>query len=799
VLASRQASTRRNRSTIGAITFALGVAIVLAIVALAQRATAIHERNVAQAGQLDAKAQTDYATAPEAGLALATQAARLTPDAATEAALREALAHSHVRVRYELDQPAAGDALWSPDGTRLLVTSPGLWARIYRPESGTPPLSLPTPPGARGESAWDARGDRVVIGGHPTAVYDARTGALVRRLPGVALAAALTADGSKAISVGPEGVGHVFEVATGRLLASFHPAYRGGATCFALSPDGRLAAQCDAQSLATPNSLAALDTWDVQTGRVIRSVPSGSLIGSVAFSPDGRRYVFTNEGSSPPGGPRTTVAAQTRAEAQPGTFVYDTGGGGPPVITFPGAASAAAFGPTPGVPELAYATLTGPAVHVWNFNSHTDTELIGQTDAVDSISFSHGGAFVVTGSRDDTARVYNAVAGGPAVEVLAGDIAPIRTAAFGLDDEAISTASEDGSTRVWTSPIPRPSLTTTGAGVPPATLAFNASGSRIIDVSETGKGELLDAHDLRVLTRFSAPAGRGFAGARVDRSGRFVYAVSGPYNPRVLGTTATAVDTYNARTGRLIATMPATPTTRILASLDQAGDRIVTLGESGAGSEWDPRTGKLLHQLAGTGIPGAAAFSADGSELAIVHYPPVAPTVTVSTHFGPVKIDLWDPRTGRLLRTIIGDLLSTQVPGTATYPPLTMAFSPDGRLLAAGAAAGAYVWRLPAYTPSSPFQQVPAGATSALVGGGLGVSVGFTADSSGLISAGANTVEAWDLGTHLQLASLAPDRGTLNPAGTTFVAANGGGVSLYPCDLCGGLQRLMAVARAHTP
>ena len=40
--------------------------------------------------------------------------------------------------------------------------------------------------------------------------------------------------------------------------------------------------------------------------------------------------------------------------------------------------------------------------------------------------------------------------------------------------------------------------------------------------------------------------------------------------------------------------------------------------------------------------------------------------------------------------------------------------------------------------------------------------------------------------------------GALNPAGTQFVAVTATGVAVYPCDLCGNLQQLLAVAKRDT-
>ena len=558
--------------------------------------------------------------------------------------------------------------------------------------------------------------------------------------------------------------------------------------------------------------------------------------------PHGSRYVFTTTGSI--AGPNASGTELARNEGQPGTFVYDTISGRR-VIAFPGAASAAVFSPVAQYPTVAYATVDAVG-HIYEFLNGVNLPLTGATDAINSLSFNASGTEVVTASRDGVARVYNAGEGGQPIEVLAGHKGEVTSASFGLDGTAIATTSKDGTTRVWASPVPRPTRLR-ALSAPTATIAFTPDNRRLLQASLDGQGELLDARTLKLLTSFHAPAGEGFAGAGVGRGGSVIATLTGPLTRAGGLSSVTGARLYDAASGRAIATLtPRTPGALADGVLNEGGTRLVTTGIGGSSDVWDTRTGRLLYHLPQSRAASGAAFSHDGTLLAIAHYPTLPRTVNDATKWGPITVDLYDARSGRHLRTIAGRALMPQVVDTMMYAPLTvafspngrllavagaaegidlfdqatgrvvrslgiagapagsyvasLAFSPNGRLLAAGAANGAYVWRLPSYAPfPTALLQVPAGATPASVGNGNGVTVAFTDDSRYLVTTGDLAVEAWSLDDQLRVFDDTPAfRGTISHDGRELAAVGLNGAGLYPCELCGGLAHLRALAGRDT-
>jgi WD40 repeat protein len=240
--------------------------------------------------------------------------------------------------------------------------------------------------------------------------------------------------------------------------------------------------------------------------------------------------------------------------------------------------------------------------------------------------------------------------------------------------------------------------------------------------------------------------------------------------------------------------VPSTPGSPPLSgALDLAGDRLLTAGLNGSADQlgdatvdlWDARSGRHLrsfdtHAPLEPQIPGtpdfsvqAMAFSPDGRQLALVG---------VDNH-----VELYQVSTGRQI-----GLLNPE----GRFAD-SVAFSPDGQLLAIGTAASAYVWRLPSPSPLPEFHHAD-GSTYGFITGGTGVHVGFTKDSRVLMTVGDFALEAWSPLDGTQLFKAFAVRGALSPDGSQFVGTTINGVSTYPCELCGGLPELLAVARRHT-
>lgn len=362
--------------------------------------------------------------------------------------------------------------------------------------------------------------------------------------------------------------------------------------------------------------------------------------------------------------------------------------------------------------------------------AHVGAVLRGHTAAVRSVEFSPDGKWVVTASFDGAARVWKADTGGRVAE-LSGHSGPVHTAVFSPDGKFVLTSSDDQTAGVWEARSGRLLTQFRGHTAPVTGAAFSPDGSfavtsshdktaRIWEAASGKEVSVLRGHQDRVWNGAFSSDGRLVVTASRDKTARLWSAATGRSLFKLEGHTADIgaafspdgkyVTTWStdltaciweSRTGRRVAQLRGHTDPLHTAVFSPDSRLLVSGSHDSTARVWETETGRALHVLRGhTSKVWGIQFSPDGKRI------------VTSSHDGTARI--WEAETGRSVQELRGhtkamDCAATFSPdgnrivtgsndNTArvwevhrshivtelrghTAPVLSVAFSPDGRLL----------------------------------------------------------------------------------------------------------------------
>ena len=382
----------------------VGVAIVLAVVALNKATAAENARDRVAAGLAT---QLTAAGDPSAAIAVALSAMpqekwfglgdrQVIPE--VRLALVDALLqHRELRVLWG-HTSIVNSATFSPEGNRVVTASHDGTVRVWNSEDGTLQLILRAPErrAAMIDATFSPDGRRIITGvsggDNKARIWDATTGEeLLSLLPhnSAIYSVAFSTDGKQVVTGSHDGTARIWKIEGGPEIKRFPHVgrYLGAVNTAIFSADKRFVLTSDQREARISDSA---------TGRQLQAFRvEGTYIAAVALSPD--------EGS---------------------------------------VAAASGDGIT----------------RVWARDSECDpVELTGHSDAVTDVAYSPNGDRIATSSLDGTIRIWNPETRVEVIEIEGHDYdaeqgvpaAYVNSVSFSHDGRRVVTASHDYTARIW--------------------------------------------------------------------------------------------------------------------------------------------------------------------------------------------------------------------------------------------------------------------------------------------------------------------------------------------------------------
>ncbi|KAH8835756.1 WD40-repeat-containing domain protein [Flagelloscypha sp. PMI_526] len=388
---------------------------------------------------------------------------------------------------------------FSPDGSSIASASDDGTVRLWDAMTGTLVLSPMEGHTARVRSvAFTPDGRRIVSGSDDCTirVWDAQSG--IQILPpleghtGIVISVACSPDSSRIVSGSDDLTLRVWDVRNGTLCLPPLMGHTNWIWSVSFSPDG--------SQVISGSDDKTIRVWDAQTGAPVLSPMKGHTcaIGTIACSPDGSRIVSGSDDATvrvwdassgdqvlPPleghchwvacvafSTDSTRIVSGSRDRT---VRVWDTQTGVQllPVLEEPT--------PPPGTSDV-----------VSSFDTTSDLPLSsiyleGHVSGVSSVAFSSDGSLFLSGSDDNTVRVWNARSGSLALPPLKGHGHWIRSVSFAPDDSYIVSGFDNGGICVWDSKSGKqhlPLLKGHVGGV--GSVAFSPDCSLIVSGSDDG-------------------------------------------------------------------------------------------------------------------------------------------------------------------------------------------------------------------------------------------------------------------------------------------------------------------------
>ena len=327
--------------------------------------------------------------------------------------------------------------------------------------------------------------------------------------------------------------------------------------------------------------------------------------------------------------------------------------------------------------------------------------LKGHSAPIWCVALSPDGQRIVTGSWDQTAKVWDA-ASGRELLTLRGHSRPIRSVAFSPDSQRIVTGSWDQTAKVWEAASGRELLTLGGTNGNVDSVAFSPDGQRIVTGLGDSTAKVWEAVGGRELFTLKGH-GHQVRSVAFSTDGQRI----------VTGSDDQTAKVWEATTGKVLLTLKGHAAEIYCVAFSPDGQRIVTGSWDQTAKVWEAASGRELLTLKGhSAAIWSVAFSPDSQRIVTGSWDQTA--------------KVWQAASGEGLRPLLGQIETIR----------SVALSPDGRqMVTAGGENTAKVWELASGRELLTLKGHSAGIWS----------VAFSRDGQRIVTGSADqTAEVWD-------------------------------------------------------
>jgi WD40 repeat protein/tRNA A-37 threonylcarbamoyl transferase component Bud32 len=470
------------------------------------------------------------------------------------------------------------------------------------------------------------------------------------------LAVAFSPDGKMVLTGSKDGNAERWDAASGERVGT-PLRHEGPVKAVAFSPDGKIIATGNGELGTTGEARL----WDAATGNLIgSSLRHEGPVHAVVFSPDSRTILTTSFN-------KTSRRGEIR--------LWDVATGIHRLIRQDRSWALAVAWSADGEKIVTTAENTA---QVWSLKrglspcAQEESPLlqpVGQPlkheQPVLAVAFSPDGKTVLTGSRDKTARIWDAATGRLIGQPLYHQ-ADVSAVAFASDGGIILTGCNDNTARIWQTTTGKPMSAPLYHRGRVLAVAFSSDGRTVVTGANDKTARLWDVSSARQAfepnrhpVRLESPTYEPMYRSLQHKGSVRAVAISPDGRIALTGSREKSARLWDTATGKPVG-RPLEHAVFAL-SFSPDGKMVLTGGWDKTACLWDASTGKKLHSLNGhTGLIHAAAFSPDGR--------------TALTASADHTARLWNVATGQP----IARPLRHQAEVTAA------AFSPEGKLVLTG-------------------------------------------------------------------------------------------------------------------